>query len=209
LRKHLIGRAFFLKPSCLLLRGQRFAARCLASMILAAGLACWPQPLLAQQQNNKTSKSFIVWTPMDYYDVSATVGRFLPFGVVGVRDNYPMWSVSGGVPSALGIVELDYGNFRANGVVWHQGSLGLRWDFDIFTAVEGYFGFGANAIYYKRLRTELREYPYYTTGGWHLKWGVFQPVTDSFRLRADFKFNSNPGRTLYVGIGFNLRFGGQ
>jgi hypothetical protein len=141
LRKHLIGRAFFLKPSCLLLRGQRFAARCLASMILAAGLACWPQPLLAQQQNNKTSKSFIVWTPMDYYDVSATVGRFLPFGVVGVRDNYPMWSVSGGVPSALGIVELDYGNFRANGVVWHQGSLGLRWDFDIFTAVEGYFGF--------------------------------------------------------------------
>ncbi|NQZ01540.1 MAG: hypothetical protein HRT45_12830 [Bdellovibrionales bacterium] len=173
---------------------------------LVATLVLASLDVSAQQQRPSGSKSFIGWTAMDYYDVSLTAGRFLPFGVIGVRDNYPMWAIAGGIPSALGIVELEYGNIQGEGVIWHQGSLGLRWDFDIFSALEGYLGIGANAIYYKRRRTILREFDFVNAGGYHLRWGVFQPVTDSFRIRADFKFNSNPGRTLYVGLGFNLRF---
>ena len=158
------------------------------------------------QKKAPASNNFITWNNMDYADVSVTLGRFLPFGVVGVRDNYPMWGLNFAHPTVLGSLEWDFYSLRGEGVILYNGGLGLRWDFGVFNAIDGFFGFAANVFHYKRLRTTRRTFPFYTSGGWALKWGVFQPITDDFRLRADFKFNSGPGRTLYTGIGFNVKF---
>ena len=157
-------------------------------------------------KNAGTKRGFIEWNTLDYADVSVSAGRFLPYGVVGVRDNYPMWGLFASHPSPLGLVEYGFLSARGEGVILYNGSLGLRWDFGIFDTLEGFFGFGANAFLYQRKRTTRRTFEFTQTGGYYLGWGVFQPVSDAIRIRADFKFNSGPGRTLYVGLGINFRY---
>lgn len=162
---------------------------------------------LAQaQRGQKLSSNFVEWNTLDYADFSVTAGRFLPFGIVGVRDNYPMWGLFAAHPSPLGLIEYGFLSARGEGVILYNGSLGLRWDFGIFDVLEGFFSIGGNYFLYQRKRTTRTTFEFQQTGGYYIGWGVFQPISDSLRVRADFKFNSGPGRTLYVGLGLNFRY---
>lgn len=185
-------------------RKRLFSFLILCLLLFYSGLA------LSQAQKGKEtsggSKNFIGWNTLDYADVSVSAGRFLPFGIAGVTDNYPMWGIFAAHPSVLGLVEYEFLSARGEGVILYNGTLGLRWDFGIFDALEGFFGFGANYFLYQRKRTTRSTFEFRQTGGYCLKWGVFQPISDALRLRADFKFNSGPGRTLYVGLGLNFRY---
>lgn len=148
----------------------------------------------------------IIWDSMDYHDVSVTAGVFLPFGIVGVRSNYPMWGALYSHPSVLGQVEYQFYSVRAEGVILYNGGLGLRWDFRLFDALDGFFGVGADVYYYQRKRTSRREFPFNSSGGSDLKWGAYFPLAGNLRFRSDFKFNLGPGKTFYVGLGLQYRF---
>ena len=138
----------------------------------------------------------------------ASVGRLLPFGVVGVRDNYPMWGLWFSHPSEVS--QIEYGFLAANtkGVTWYNLSVGLRIDFDVVKAVQGYFTLGANAYYYKRKRTQLRTFDFVPSGGVHLGFGMMQEISNGYFFRADCKFAFGPGKTLYVGLGLMAEFDG-
>lgn len=166
------------------------------------------QQMLAQNRPRPTNPHGVAWDRMDYYDVSVTFGRFLPFGVVGVRDNYPMWGVMASHPSPLGQVEYQFYSAKAEGVTLYQGTLGLRWDFRLYDAADGFFGIGADAYYYQRKPTQRRDFEFVSSSGTDVKWGAYFPITDDLRLRSDFKFNMGPGKTFFVGIGFQYQWGG-
>jgi len=149
----------------------------------------------------------IEWSDHNYMDASLTFGRFLPFGIVGVRSNYPMWGVMFSHGSVLGQVEYQFYSAKAEGVTLYEGAFGLRWDFRLFDAIDGFWGIGVDTYYYQRKRTTSREFAYVTSGGTDLKWGAYFPIVGEFRLRSDFKFNMGPGKSFYVGLGLQYRFG--
>jgi hypothetical protein len=173
-------------------------------MLIGLSTQAW-----SQGNNGRPSNpNGVAWDTMDYYDATVTFGRFLPFGIVGVRDNYPMWGVMFSHPSPLGLVEYQFYRAKAEGVTIYSGVFGLRWDFSLYDAIDGFFGIGADAYYYQRKPTSRREFDFVSSGGTDLKWGAYFPIADALRLRSDFKFNVGPGKTFFVGIGLQYRWGG-
>ncbi len=172
---------------------------------------CFTSEVLAQstQSQRTVNSQGITWDSMDYYDASLTFGVFLPFGIAGVRSNYPMWGVMFSHPSVLGQVEYQFYSAKAEGVTLYSGVLGLRWDFRLFDAIDGFFGIGADMYYYQRKATQRRQFEFVTSGGTDLKWGAYFPLVGGLRFRSDFKFNMGPGKTFYVGIGLQYRLGGD
>lgn len=186
-------------------------SRAFAKFIFVIGLFYLPQTLFAQGANagKKANPKGVTWDSMDYYDASLTFGVFLPFGIAGVRSNYPMWGAMFAHPSVLGQVEYQFYSAKAEGVTLYSGVLGLRWDFRLFDALDGFFGVGADVYYYQRKNTSRREFEFTTSGGSDLKWGVYFPLVGDLKIRSDFKFNMGPGKTFYVGVGLQSRFGSE
>lgn len=187
------------------------AVKVLAKFLFAAGLLCLGSKTWAQgsQNQRRINPHGVTWDTMDYYDASLTFGVFLPFGITGVRSNYPMWGAMFAHPSVLGQVEYQFYSAKAEGVTLYSGTLGLRWDFRLFDAIDGFFGVGADMYYYQRKATRRRQFEFVTSGGTDLKWGVYFPITGGLSFRSDFKFNMGPGKTFYVGVGFQQRFGSE
>lgn len=182
-----------------------------AKLIFVMGLLYLTPNVWAQgaQSEQKVNPNGVTWDTMDYYDASLTFGVFLPFGIVGVRSNYPMWGAMFSHPSVLGQVEYQFYSAKAEGVTLYSGVLGLRWDFRLFDALDGFFGVGADMYYYQRKATSRRQFEFVSSGGTDLKWGVYFPIVGDLKFRSDFKFNMGPGKTFYVGIGFQQRFGSE
>lgn len=151
----------------------------------------------------------LVWQDSEKYDFSLHAGPFLPFGIVGVRDNYPFWGMSFSHPTSFTRIEYTLLHGRAKGVKYYNGALSLRFDFQALDYLQGFAKLGADFHYYQRKRTQLREFPFYQSGGMHMGFGGLIPIVEDFFFRSEFKFNFGPGRSLYVGLGFTYAFGAE
>ncbi|OFZ18556.1 MAG: hypothetical protein A2Z20_10545 [Bdellovibrionales bacterium RBG_16_40_8] len=149
-----------------------------------------------------SAESFIKYDKDKNLKFSSLVGTFLPFGIVGVRDNYHFWNVAFSHPTRVTRIEYSLNTFNTKQVHLYNLAVGPRIDYKAFDSFHGYYLVGLDGYYYQRKPSNLtREFPYYRQGGIHLGFGAFLHLAGNFVLRTDFKFGFSPGQSLFAGIG--------
>lgn len=156
--------------------------------------------------NTTLAQQGIYYKEAKNFDASVTTGYFLPYGIVGVKDTYPFWGFSLGFPTLLSQVEFMALHGRSKQVIFYKTSLGYRIDFAVYDAINGFITLGYEASTYKRKPSQTKSYDFNTESGLFTGFGGFIPLAGPLSLRSDFKFNFNPGRSLYVGLGFHYIF---
>lgn len=137
------------------------------------------------------------------YEMGFQLGDLLPNQIAGVTEIMGLGGVSAGfriAPQTYAEGGLLMGN--GSGVEWKNAHVDLRMDIP----VEGLVGLaylGADTIYYKGLNSSSK-----VMFGGHVGGGIQTLLTGSIWFRGDMKFSFNPGTALYVGAGFEFRFGG-
>lgn len=134
-------------------------------------------------------------------------GTFLPFGVTGVRDKYPMIGFYYS-NEAFTAPKYEIGLFAANAneVTFYTASLSYKIDVQMYDTLEAFINFGLDAHYYKRKPGVFTEYPFEGSGGAHFGFGTYHELSRNLLFRADFKFNFGPGKTFFAGIGLVTRW---
>lgn len=134
-------------------------------------------------------------------------GSFLPYGVVGVRDKYPMVGFYYS-NKAFTAPKWELGMFsaKANNVTFYTGSLSYKIDVNMYDTLEAFINFGVDYHYYKRKPGVFTEYPFTGAGGAHFGFGTYHALSRNTLIRADFKFNFGPGKTFFAGIGLVTRW---
>ena len=151
----------------------------------------------------------IKYTNQPYYQMGFTVGQFLPFGIIGVRDNYPWHGVHFSHPTRLTYIEYMLLSSNAKGVTYYNGSASFRTDYTAYDIDNGFFVMGFSIHRYKRKRTVLQEFDFVNVTGVHAGFGFEGKIVGPVRGRADLKFYLSPGKAVYFGIGLVYRFGGE
>lgn len=158
------------------------------------------------------SSSFGFYIETDYNieakpEIAPVFGVFLPFGVVGVRDSYPMIGLYYS-NKAFTAPKYEIGLFSANakGVSFYTGSLGYKIDAKLYETLEGFLNFGIDAHYYKRKAGTFTEYDFVSTGGAHVGFGIYHQLGPNLYIRWDVKMNFGPGKTAFVGLSIAKRF---
>ena len=131
-----------------------------------------------------------------------TVGTFLPYGIFGVRDQYPMWGFRFGHPFRIWRLEWGFLNANAKGVTWYSGSLSVALEAKVDDILLIPF-FGVDYHYYSG-RTATQTVPFFSTFGGHIGMSPTVMLSDELAARADVKYGFGPGNHLYVGVGFEF-----
>lgn len=163
-------------------------------------------PARAQQEDDKKD----ILTPA--YILNAHLGTFLPNQINGVTEVLPMWSFGYGIPSRKGFLEFGADLANAKGLSYYIAHVGYRGDFqveDLLITAD----LGVDVHFYKQMdtidpNTGLNaQSPFSVYGGGHISGGLLAHIGDQLWFKGIMKFNINPGASLYVGFGFELRPG--
>lgn len=137
------------------------------------------------------------------YEIGFHVGDILPNQIAGMTEITGVGGLRGGfriAPQTYCEAGMIMGN--GGGVQWKDAHIDARMDIP----VEGLVGLayvGADTIYYQGVGTGTR-----VLFGGHVGGGIQALMTGALWFRGDMKFNFNPGTSLYIGAGFEFRFGG-
>jgi hypothetical protein len=144
--------------------------------------------------------------PRKYSEIGIGAGEFLPFGIFGVRNDYPaIWARYG---HNLGTWRVDwvFHHVSAEGVTWYNLSIGLGGIMDLYDITRVAFYIGPSLNYYKGLPTTLRELPWTFSTGMHVGMSPIVLVAGPVYFRGDFQMNFGPGQSLYAGLGFSYLY---
>lgn len=126
-------------------------------------------------------------------------GPLLPNQVPGMTEIMPVWGVKYGAPVRKGLIEFGVANSRSVGVIYYNGSISMRGDFnldDMFAVTYA----GLDIHYYSPAGSTFNSY-----FGGHVGGGFAAHLGDLLWFRTDMKFNLNPGTALYIGFGLEWR----
>jgi len=170
----------------------------LRSLVLAFGLGTtlFASDLLAQEAEGGGSGS--------RSEISFHLGSLLPNQIEGVTEIQPF--VGGRYAYSLGgsQLEFDLSNSRGNGVDYAIFALSLRGEMQPVPDLTTLFYVGPDVHYYRGLNRSSRK----TEFGFHFGTGLMLHLSGPTSLRADMKFNMNPGTALYIGFGLVFHLGG-
>lgn len=157
----------------------------------------------AQMQSEESGKSRF----QQRREFGFHAGGFLPYGIYGVRDQYPMWGGRYGHP--FRIWRLEWGGYftSAKGVRLYNGSVSWTFDLDIYDVK--LLPFVGGDVYYYSGKTNIRTLPFVITYGGHIGLSPYFVINNMWAMRADFKYNFSPGNSLYAGIGFAYSWAGS
>ncbi len=158
------------------------------------------------QENPEGNESAINFIDTEHTDFGVQAGTFLPFGIVGVRDQYPSWGAWYSQQTGYGGLDWGANAINAKGVKFYNGYLSLRVDFKAYDFIDAFFRLGFDAHNYKRKRTILRTFDFFQTHGGHVGFGGYIPVGGALWLRSDFKFGFGPGNQMFVNLGLVWRW---
>ena len=138
------------------------------------------------------------------YEIGAQIGNLLPNQIPGVTEIMGLGGVRGGFRFApLTYAEAGVLTGNGNGVEWKNANIDVRMDIPVENLV-GFAYVGADTDYY----TGSDGVNHFMFGG-HAGGGIQTLVTQALWIRGDMKFSFSPGTSLYIGLGFVLRFGEQ
>ena len=135
------------------------------------------------------------------HDFFLQAGTFLPYGVYGVRDQYPFAGAKFSHPFMIWRLEWGAQFINAKAVSYANVSASLLFELD-FSDLQLNAYLGPDAHYYRGyVVNATREFPATFVAGWHMGFGPVFKINSEWKLRADFKINYNPGNTLFAGVG--------
>ncbi|HEX4925168.1 MAG TPA: hypothetical protein VFV50_13830, partial [Bdellovibrionales bacterium] len=162
-------------------------------------------PAIARAQTSETEQRLSPGGGSRSAQLGVNTGPFLVSGVSGVREILPFVGVRLGLPFRKMYFEATAMSGRTQGIEYHQGDVGFRFDFEL-DFIQYFALLGADFHYWKRVPTEWQEFPYRSGQGWHTGMGLFYPISEALSFRNDFKVNFGPGTSLYVSFGFVYHF---
>ncbi len=134
-----------------------------------------------------------------FWSVTPHTGPLLPNQVDGISEIMPTAGLNLGLKAGRGLWELGTYFSNAYGAGYHNVAASYR----IIMPMEGLeahlFG-GLDFVRYRSVEFDTRS-----TLGAHAGVGVGAPLGSGIVLRTDMKFNVNPGTSLYVGFGLEVR----
>lgn len=134
-------------------------------------------------------------------EYSFHVGSLLPNQIDGVTEILPSVGLRYAAPMSFGVVDLGFTNAHAHGVDYKLISVSFRGDLAPMPDLIALFYGGPDFHYYSRVNETRRV----TQWGFHVGSGVEMHLGGPMYMRADMKFNMNPGTSLYIGFGFAIR----
>lgn len=165
------------------------------SILWLSLLVFFANPAPAQEQREKLDAS------ERNYEFFPHSGAFLPYGIYGVRDQYPYFGFKIGHPFRIWRLEWEANFVNAKAVSYYNGALSLllRTKLDFITMN---FTFGPDVHYYKGIVIGADvDQPFRLAAGWHFGFGPELEISPTLKLRGDFKYSYSPGNTLFAGIG--------
>ena len=144
--------------------------------------------------------------PRKYSEIGVAGGEFLPFGIFGVRNDYPaLWARYG---HNLGSWRVDwvFHHVNAEGVTWYRLSIGIGGIMDLYDITRMAFYIGPSFNYYKGLPTNIRELPWTFSTGMHVGMSPIVLIAGPVYIRGDFQMNFGPGQSLYAGLGLSYLY---
>ncbi len=138
-------------------------------------------------------------------DFSMFLGYMLPNQIEGVADIVPMFGgrYAFGL-SGVGSVELEGMNTHSEGIDFTTLAASLRGEIPVMHGIHGIVYGGPDLHYYIPRGDTVRHTDY----GVHVGIGGLMLVTDTLWLRADLRFNGNPGTALLLLFGAMFRMPG-
>ncbi len=155
-----------------------------------------------------------------HHEISIFAGSLLPFGIPGVRQEYPNWGLRYVHPLQIWHTEYSMIAANAEGVTFFQGSLSIRYDLKLNELATFLVYVGVDLNLYKRSPTivwtpdltqqvDLIEYDYNSVLGGHVGLAMVTPISEFIHIRGDCKMAGNPGSMLFAEIGLVFWLGGK
>ncbi|MCB9025029.1 MAG: hypothetical protein H6625_01820 [Bdellovibrionaceae bacterium] len=164
---------------------------------------------IAQINEDTTANEIVNYADSQFYEMGGQMGNLLPFGISGVRDNYPLVGILYSHPTVYGNLEYILSSAKAKGVSWYEGLLSLRIDYTVYDFFSGYFRLGAQGVHYQGDYSETGNNNFETSYGSHFGFGSYFQMAGPYWGRVDFKFGFGPGNTLNITAGIIYRWGSE
>jgi hypothetical protein len=137
------------------------------------------------------------------YEMGFELGNLLPNQIPGVTEILGLGGVRGGfriAPQTYAEAGILMGD--GHGVEWKDAHIDARMDIPVENLV-GLAYIGADTVYYRGADANT-----HVIFGGHAGGGVQAQLSGNLWFRGEMKFSFNPGTSLYVGGGFEFRWGG-
>lgn len=175
---------------------MKLNVRLFTSVILA--LAAWSGPSgAAAQEANAEAMTAAPWG----HEFGLSVGSLLPNQIEGMSEIMPLVGLRYAYSLNYGSLEAGVSNSRAHGADYSILSLSYRGELAPMPDLSTVFYIGPDLHYYRPTNQGSRR----NEAGFHVGSGMMMRLGGPFWLRADMKFNMNPGTALFVGIGITIR----
>ncbi len=165
----------------------------LASFVVIGFMFC---SAAAQAQQSEEGSEQDFGSSMGFH-----IGSLLPNQIGGVTEIMPFFGVRYGYNLHPGVIELGAANSHAYGVDYSMFSLSVMGSMVPIPQFLTIFYVGPDMHYYQGINDPGRN----TVIGGHVGGGIMMHVSDTLWFRSEMKFNMNPGTSLYIGFGFELR----
>ncbi|MFK8138080.1 MAG: hypothetical protein AB8E15_06960 [Bdellovibrionales bacterium] len=151
-----------------------------------------PTASFAQQDDNE---ALYGWA------YSLHTGPFLPNQIENVTEIQPTWGLRFTFPTGNNSAsEYSFTNSNAEGVTYWMLSYSGKTEFDVNDLIAQIY-LGIDAHTYK-----VDEGSYRSIAGGHFGLAMISHLGGFTHFRADMKFNVNPGTSLYLGFGLEMRY---
>jgi hypothetical protein len=134
-------------------------------------------------------------------------GRALPHGISSTDDIFTLWGLRYSMPfgktdASGGGKFVDFGFIGGNGSLVHWGGVSVDVSLQApFETLVGSVGLGIDATQYSSDTTSTK-----VVFGEHFLGSVMSRLGGNSFLRFDMKFNSQPGTTVFIGLGVVFAF---
>lgn len=179
---------------------QNKASRVLMLLLLILGIVSTTSNSIAQDESSETT------LPKKYSELNLMAGTFLPYGIYGVRDNYPALWLRYGHNMGSWRIDYTFHYINAEGVTWYSAAIGAGGIVDLYESLRCAFYVGLNFHYYKPSPTNIRELDWVRSTGFHMGASPMVNISGPMYLRSDFQMNFGPGQSLFAGLGVSYLF---
>lgn len=143
-----------------------------------------------------------------HWEFATTTGTSLPSNFAGVTELLP--SVLYSLDKGFDYFRLETKYFFANsdGVSLRRAYLNIKNYVEVFD-MKYFWSFGLGLTEFSRQTIDYNDASPLRVGGWHYAMGTKVDINKKVFVRAEVGAFIQPGRTIYVGIGFGLNFGSE
>ena len=176
----------------------------LKPLALTLLLLCWSTLALTEEEGDENS----VYREPPGWQIGVTTGPYMPRNITGMRELLPMTGIRISTDLSVFRPEMALLVAHAKGYDYYLGHFSWRNVLPLY-GFQTFWLWGINMSYFNKDLSSTQKSSLITHGGAHGGVGMFFPMGPNLRFRFDSLFGLGPGKTVYVGVGFNFRFSSE